>query len=73
MNAQPLASFGIPAHPGPDTRAGFGDDSVTFAAMEFFIGDEYHSFYLGANAHAYQDRLLFMLGHFVIKKNPFLK
>ena len=30
--------------------------------MEFFIGDEYHSFYLGANAHAYQDRLLFMLG-----------
>ena len=28
----------------------------------FFIGDEYHSFYLGANAHLYQDRLVFMTG-----------
>jgi hypothetical protein len=33
-----------------------------FDSSPFFIGDEYHSFYLGANAHAYQDRLLFMLG-----------
>lgn len=33
-----------------------------FDSTPFFIGDEYHSFYLGANAHAYQDRLLFMLG-----------
>lgn len=33
-----------------------------FDSSPFFIGDEYHSFYLGANAHAYQDRLLIMLG-----------
>jgi hypothetical protein len=33
-----------------------------FDSSPFFIGDEYHSFYLGANAHAYQDKLLFMLG-----------
>jgi hypothetical protein len=33
-----------------------------FDSSPFFIGDEYHSFYLGANAHAYQDRMLFMLG-----------
>jgi len=28
----------------------------------FFIGDEYHSFYLGANLHLYQDRMLLMGG-----------
>jgi len=33
-----------------------------FDSSPFFIGDEYHSFYLGANAHAYQNRMVFMLG-----------
>ncbi len=33
-----------------------------FDSSPFFIGDEYHSFYLGANAHAYQDRMVFMFG-----------
>ncbi len=33
-----------------------------FDDSPFFIGDEYHSFYLGTNAHLYQDRLLFMGG-----------
>jgi hypothetical protein len=40
-----------------------------FDSSPFFIGDEYHSFYLGANAHAYQDRMVFMLGleHVILK------
>jgi hypothetical protein len=33
-----------------------------FDSSPFFIGDEYHSFYLGANAHLYQDRVVFMGG-----------
>lgn len=33
-----------------------------FDSTPFFIGDEYHSFYLGANAHLYQDRLVLMTG-----------
>jgi hypothetical protein len=33
-----------------------------FDSSPFFIGDEYHSFYLGANAHFYQDRLVWMNG-----------
>ncbi|MFN6016352.1 MAG: hypothetical protein ACK49N_02145 [Verrucomicrobiota bacterium] len=33
-----------------------------FDSSPFFIGDEYHSFYLGANAHLYKDRLLLMTG-----------
>jgi hypothetical protein len=33
-----------------------------FDSTPFFIGDEYHSFYLGANAHLYQDKLVFMTG-----------
>jgi hypothetical protein len=33
-----------------------------FDSSPFFIGDEYHSFYLGANAHAYRERLVLMLG-----------
>ena len=33
-----------------------------FDSSPFFIGDEYHSFYFGANAHLYQDRVVFMGG-----------
>jgi hypothetical protein len=33
-----------------------------FDSTPFFIGDEYHSFYLGANAHLYQDRMVLMTG-----------
>lgn len=44
-----VATMGVSADP-------FFDNSP------FFIGDEYHSFYLGANAHLYQDKMLFMLG-----------
>jgi hypothetical protein len=33
-----------------------------FDSSPFFIGDEYHSFYLGANAHLYQDRMVLMSG-----------
>jgi hypothetical protein len=33
-----------------------------FDSSPFFIGDEYHSFYLGANAHLYQDRMVLMTG-----------
>lgn len=33
-----------------------------FDSSPFFVGDEYHSFYLGTNAHLYQNRLLFMSG-----------
>ena len=33
-----------------------------FDASPFFIGDEYHSFYLGANAHLYEDRMVLMSG-----------
>ncbi|MFZ9936485.1 MAG: hypothetical protein ACO3JG_05435 [Luteolibacter sp.] len=33
-----------------------------FDSSPFFIGDEYHSFYLGANAHLYQNRIRLMSG-----------
>ena len=33
-----------------------------FDSSPFFIGDEYHSFYLGANAHLYKDRMVLMSG-----------
>jgi hypothetical protein len=33
-----------------------------FDSSPFFIGDEYHSFYFGANAHLYQDRMVLMTG-----------
>lgn len=33
-----------------------------FENSPFFIGDEYHSFYLGANAHLYQNRMVLMTG-----------
>jgi len=33
-----------------------------FDSSPFFIGDDYHSFYLGANAHIYKDRLVLMTG-----------
>ncbi len=33
-----------------------------FDSSPFFMGDEYHSFYLGANAHLYQDRMVLMSG-----------
>jgi hypothetical protein len=33
-----------------------------FDSSPFFIGDEYHSFYLGANAHLYRDRIVLMTG-----------
>jgi hypothetical protein len=33
-----------------------------FDSSPFFIGDEYHSFYLGANAHLYKDRMVLMTG-----------
>jgi hypothetical protein len=33
-----------------------------FDSSPFFIGDEYHSFYLGANAHLYQNRMVLMTG-----------
>lgn len=33
-----------------------------FDNSPFFIGDEYHSFYLGANTHVYQDKLVIMSG-----------
>jgi hypothetical protein len=34
----------------------------SFDSTPFFIGDEYHSFYLGANAHLYKDRMVLMTG-----------
>ena len=37
-------------------------DVPCFDSSPFFIGDEYHSFYLGANAHLYQDRMVLMTG-----------
>lgn len=33
-----------------------------FDSSPFFIGDEFHSFYLGANAHLYKDRMVLMTG-----------
>lgn len=35
---------------------------LRFDNSPFFVGDEYHSFYLGANLHLYQDRLLLQTG-----------
>ncbi len=34
-----------------------------FDNTPFFIGNEYHSFYLGANLHLYQDQLILMGGY----------
>ena len=33
-----------------------------FDSSPFFIGDEYHSFYLGANLHLYEDQMVLMGG-----------
>lgn len=33
-----------------------------FDNSPFFIGDEYHSFYLGANLHLYEDQMILMSG-----------
>jgi hypothetical protein len=35
---------------------------LAFDDSPFFIGDEFHSFYLGANLHLYQDQLTLMSG-----------
>lgn len=40
---------------------GVGSDPY-FDATPVFVGDEYHSFYLGANLHLYQDDLVLMNG-----------
>jgi hypothetical protein len=43
--------------------AGAGSNSdLRFDDSPFFIGNEYHSFYLGANLHLYQDRLVLQTG-----------
>lgn len=46
---------GLIATMGASSDPGF-DDSP------FFVGDEYHSFYLGANLHLYEDQMLLMSG-----------
>jgi len=46
------------------TKLGYFTESTDpwFDSSPFFIGDEYLSFYLVANAHLYQDRMLLMTG-----------
>ncbi|WP_193214621.1 porin [Luteolibacter marinus] len=49
---------------------GMGTSSdLHFDSSPVFIGDEYHSFYLGANLHLYQDDLILMNGleHVLLK------
>ena len=47
---------------------GVGSDPY-FDATPVFVGDEYHSFYLGANLHLYKDELVIMNGleHVLLK------
>lgn len=47
---------------------GVGSDPF-FDATPVFVGDEYHSFYLGANLHLYKDELVIMNGleHVLLK------
>jgi hypothetical protein len=47
---------------------GVGSDPY-FDATPVFVGDEYHSFYLGANLHLYRDELVIMNGleHVLLK------
>lgn len=40
---------------------GVGSDPL-FDASPLFVGDEFHSFYLGANLHLYQDKMILMNG-----------
>ncbi|MBK1884209.1 hypothetical protein JIN85_17450 [Luteolibacter pohnpeiensis] len=43
------------------TTMGTSSDPA-FDDSPFYVGDEFHSFYLGANLHLYQDRMLLMSG-----------
>jgi hypothetical protein len=43
--------------------AGMGSSAdLRFDDSSFFVGNEYHSLYLGANLHLYQDRMLLHTG-----------